>query len=247
MTLPNMTLPTASLPTSAPPAVTGPAGGVPPVASTTDGTSGPALGPALGPPTETLDATAARLRGQVSGALDDPNAPGRARLPETAQPKLPASGLIAGTNQPRTLEPDPTSEQLVDYNATPRPHEAQRQNERGVGPDNGQGYQPAIEQRAPGEAPGSQQRVAPQYATGPTPQYATASHPQGHVVHESTGLPTRIANEEAAEKQWAPLMGTVTMLLVSISANVYLAWVAWESRLRYRELLAEHGSSPLAV
>jgi hypothetical protein len=42
-------------------------------------------------------------------------------------------------------------------------------------------------------------------------------------------------------------MGTVTMLLVSISANVYLAWVAWESRLRYRELLAEHGSSPLAV
>ncbi len=36
------------------------------------------------------------------------------------------------------------------------------------------------------------------------------------------------------------------MLLVSLSANVYLAWVAWESRLRYRELLAEHGTAPMA-
>ncbi len=53
------------------------------------------------------------------------------------------------------------------------------------------------------------------------------------------------ANKPAGEKAdvpkpWPPLITAISLLLVSISANVYLAWVAWESRLRYRELLVEH-------
>jgi hypothetical protein len=52
---------------------------------------------------------------------------------------------------------------------------------------------------------------------------------------------------EPAEKPWPTLIFTVTMLLASVSLNFYLGWVAWDSRFRYRELLAQNGDLPLPV
>ncbi len=224
------TAPAGADPTLAAPTVAGPANAAP----TAGSTSGPALGPAMGPALEPPAAIADRQRAAVSRALDDPNAPGRNPLAETTQPKLPTDGLIAGNGPPRTLDPDPTSEQLAEYKATQ--HEAQRQNERGAGSEHAGVLQPGSD-RAAGENPAGGHAVS---------QFG-ASQSTASTAHEPVEGAAKTAGEAPAEKPWPAMMGAVTMLLVSISANVYLAWVAWESRLRYRELLAEHGSSPMTA
>ena len=57
---------------------------------------------------------------------------------------------------------------------------------------------------------------------------------------------TQVANvPEPQERPWPALLFTVTLLLMSLSLNVYLGWVAWDSRQRYQELLTQH--DPLAV
>jgi hypothetical protein len=48
----------------------------------------------------------------------------------------------------------------------------------------------------------------------------------------------------ADERPWLPLILTAVALLVSLGANVYLAWVAWESRHRCRDLLDRLRQSP---
>jgi hypothetical protein len=198
--------------------------------------AGPDLGPPVETPLESPSQIAARQRAAVSRALDDPHAPGRdvAADPsaETMQPKLPADDVVAANGTPRTLVPDPTSEQLAQYKATP--HEAQRQNERGVGSEQG-AVVPGENDRPAGEHPDHRR-------SGSELMASRAGH-----AHESASQEAALATAAPVEKNWPALTAAIAALLVSISANVYLAWVAWESRLRYRELLAEHDGSPLAV
>ena len=42
----------------------------------------------------------------------------------------------------------------------------------------------------------------------------------------------------AEERPWLPLLGAFLALFLSLGANVYLSWVGWEQRERYRELLS---------
>lgn len=55
-------------------------------------------------------------------------------------------------------------------------------------------------------------------------------------VATTTSKPTLA--EEPERLPWGPLMAAVVALFVSVGANLYLAWVTWGTRLRYRELIA---------
>lgn len=50
-----------------------------------------------------------------------------------------------------------------------------------------------------------------------------------------------IGGSSPADRPWAALLATLIALFASLGGNVYLAWIAWESRRRCRRLLAEHG------
>jgi hypothetical protein len=44
-----------------------------------------------------------------------------------------------------------------------------------------------------------------------------------------------------AKKTWLPLVWALTGLFVSMGANIYLGWIAWDSRRHYHNLLRESG------
>lgn len=184
--------------------------------------SGPVLsGPGEQPAGSGVQSPSA-IADHVSQALDDPNAPGRTGAAANAgQPQLPG-GTAPPAQPPRTLEPDPSSEQLADYNATQ--HEAQRPNEGSAAGQPGDGQRYHERSRVPAGEAG--EAAAPPRA------------------HESATHPAAVPAGEPEDKPWGPLIAATTFLLLSISANVYLAWIAYGFRMRYLELLAQHGSSP---
>lgn len=207
--VPGATSPTqtpATPPVDAAPALSGPA------------VSGPTLtGPALSGPGEPATGSPeppAVIADRVSQALDDPNAPGRSGAPGNTPP--PATAAQPAAQPPRTLEPDPRSEQLADYTATP--HETQRPNEPGEHAD-GHRYS---------EHTGAAAGAAPP-------------------AHETAGAAPKSPAGEPQDKPWGALITAVTLLVVSFSANIYLGWIYYESRLRYRGLLAQYGSAPAPV
>ena len=48
-----------------------------------------------------------------------------------------------------------------------------------------------------------------------------------------------VAAEPAAERPWLPLWLTVLALFASLGGNLFLAWITWDARSRYRSLLGQ--------
>jgi hypothetical protein len=66
------------------------------------------------------------------------------------------------------------------------------------------------------------------------------NQPPSNTMHATAGH-AAAGPGEPAEKPWGTLLLVGMALLLSFSANVYLGWVAWETRLRYYDLLSAHG------
>jgi hypothetical protein len=52
------------------------------------------------------------------------------------------------------------------------------------------------------------------------------------------------ADKNEPQKQWPLLMAVLAGLLGSVSGNLYLGWITWETRSRYRRLLRHSDTGP---
>ncbi|REJ87258.1 MAG: hypothetical protein DWQ35_21800 [Planctomycetota bacterium] len=80
-------------------------------------------------------------------------------------------------------------------------------------------------------------------ATTPATAVPAASSPSGNTPASAS------TSEAGAERPWWLLIGSWFLLFVSIGANVFLVWIAWEARTRLRSMLdrARLAQSPLAT
>jgi hypothetical protein len=175
-------------------------------------------GPSLGaPPSSFADAQ----RTAVAQAIDDPNAPGRNSYLAAGQPQLPANSMFAESH------------------AAQRPPDARQEpvSGNGMGRDSGS---PNYNSRPYND--GRQQSSNDRFVND-----GVAPNNVSHSQHN--GQPTNVSNvtTEPPERNWPALMFTVTLLLASLSGNVYLFWLFWDTRLRYRDLLSHHDSLALSV
>lgn len=100
-------------------------------------------------------------------------------------------------------------------------------------------------------------RPASRFSGSPIPRTLNASEkskplPEKQAVFvEPAGSESDAATDRATDaaetneeqpKPWAPLMATLVALFGSLGANVYLAWIAWEARARYRQLTERYFS-----
>jgi hypothetical protein len=87
-----------------------------------------------------------------------------------------------------------------------------------------------------GKEPQPPQKLSPNPAQKPMPGQAA-------VFEEPESKPSPAAKTEPAEpsKPWLVLTLTLFGLFASIGANIYLGWIAWESRRKYR---AANGTAP---
>ncbi len=65
---------------------------------------------------------------------------------------------------------------------------------------------------------------------------------QGTEAAKATPEPGPVPDEES--KPWKPLVIVLALLLGSISGNLYLGWITWDTRGRYRRLLRRAGEQP---
>ena len=54
--------------------------------------------------------------------------------------------------------------------------------------------------------------------------------------------PPQTAGPPVEEKPWIPLWITVVALFASVGANIFLGWITWDVRSRYRSLLGQTGN-----
>lgn len=75
--------------------------------------------------------------------------------------------------------------------------------------------------------------------------HAGGSHRAAKPPHMAADAETPAHTAEAApaSKPWLPLVLTILALLVSLGGNIYLGWVAWEARYRYRGLVDKFGAT----
>jgi hypothetical protein len=85
-------------------------------------------------------------------------------------------------------------------------------------------------------------RLTAPYALPPNPGVKRLAEQPAHFMEPpSTAAaakpqpkPTSETQSEQPQKPWLPLTFTLLGLFASLGANVFLGWIAWESRQRYR-------------
>ncbi len=79
--------------------------------------------------------------------------------------------------------------------------------------------------------------VAPASAGNPAAT-AIPARPAANAAAAPAAGPA-VAGEPAAERPWLPLWLTVLALFASLGGNLFLAWITWDARSRYRSLLGQ--------
>ena len=67
---------------------------------------------------------------------------------------------------------------------------------------------------------------------------AFGDKPSGEVDTQKPTLPNNV------NRPWPMLVGAVVLLAGSIGANIYLGWLAWDARARYRDAVAKYRAAP---
>jgi hypothetical protein len=112
------------------------------------------------------------------------------------------------------------------------------------GPETAEGtHEEAPSNTATLEIPGH----LPKAAAEPSP---LGAQPAGfNAPHDSTSQEVDLKKPElgAGEAQpWMPFVVAALLLCCSLGANLYLGWVAWDARSRYREAIAKFRTAPAA-
>lgn len=227
---PNGPAPTTDFPLGAASAAGGALAGA---ATGANNGAGPSLDSATGP-------LGKKERDAVSRALDDPNAPGRSLAGDnTSQPHL-TPGEMATRGRDGDLNAMGAGSMLASAHEANRPSEF----DRGLN---------ATTPQFPNNFAPSGNNFGPN-PNGPTMNGQNLNNGAGGRGYSNPGervdngnMASATRAPEPVEKPWPTLIFTVTLLLASVSLNFYLGWVAYDSRFRYRELLAQSSDMPLPV
>ena len=83
-------------------------------------------------------------------------------------------------------------------------------------------------------------------AAGPAKAETTASSSPAATASPAASSSAATASSPASppspEKPWLPLWLTIVALFASLAANLFLAWITWDARIRYRTLLGRVGT-----
>ena len=141
---------------------------------------------------------------------------GNGKLPR----KEPAEPAAAPTEMPKSKMPDPTKSLFNDpffgsSKSTGSPSDS-----------------------SPSDTPG---KLPPDAASKPLPhQQVTFEKPTLDKVPQETQTPAGVATSEEPARPWWALTMALVILFGSLGGNLYLCWIAFDARSRYRGLLEKY-------
>ena len=72
------------------------------------------------------------------------------------------------------------------------------------------------------------------------------AHPAGFNSGQTPVEMNKPELKDQPERPWLPFVIAAVLLCCSLGANLYLGWIAWDARIRYREALSKFRPAPAA-